>query len=182
MIIFFLEFSQFLFNSLGHCFFFHSNFFLNETNTVLLVEKLLQCRMAETPHPANLTFHGHDGSVPLMSSNRPKAMTAMEGTYPQYSTVTTGAQPNIQGAPRPIFQHAPLLMADFDPIEKSTPDPTDQQCTPLTSWKDVPTFSGTSSKKHGLRVEDWARDMRYLLEVKGPQTRSSQVPGGSAAY
>ena len=35
--------------------------------------------------------------------------------------------------------------------------------------KDVLTFSGTSSKKHGLRVEDWARDMRYLLEVKGPQ-------------
>lgn len=35
--------------------------------------------------------------------------------------------------------------------------------------KDVPTFSGSSSKKHGLQVEDWARDMRFLLELKGPQ-------------
>ena len=77
--------------------------------------------MAETPHPANLTFHGHDGSVPLMPSNRPKAMTAMEGTYPQYSTVTTGAQPNIQGAPQTNLSTCPPTDGRFRPNREIHP-------------------------------------------------------------
>ena len=107
--------------------------------------------MAETPCPTNLTFHGH-GNTPLMSSCHQKPMT------------TTGPQP------RPNFQHSPLLMADFDLLEKSTPEPHRAGMYTTHQLKDVPTFSGTSSTKHGVRVEDWARDMRYLLDVKGPQS------------
>lgn len=76
---------------------------------------------------------------------------------------------NTQATPKSNLHNASLLMADFDPIGRSTPKPTTSGMYTAHQLKDVPTFSGTSSKKHGVRVEDWARDMRYLLEVKGPQ-------------
>ena len=40
--------------------------------------------------------------------------------------------------------------------------------------KGVPVFLGSTSQKHNLKVEDWARDMTYLLTAKGSQPSSVQ--------
>ncbi len=61
-------------------------------------------------------------------------------------------------------------MADFDPLSKSTLSHQTPGTYTAHQLKDVLTFSGSSSKKRGLRVEDWARDTRFLLEVKGSQS------------
>ena len=65
----------------------------------------------------------------------------------------------------------PLQMCEFDPV------PTVPGCAPsvpatvspaLTTHqvKNVATFTG--KEKHGLRIEDWVRDTKYLLDLKGP--------------
>ena len=86
----------------------------------------------------------------------------------------------VRDEQRPESTHptaSPLQLAGFDPLVMSEPVPDQPQPRhdlPHTytshQLKDVPTFSGSSSRKHGIRVEDWARDMRYLLEAKSPQS------------
>ena len=90
-------------------------------------------------------------------------------SQPVVTPVVTSACSSQYLSP-PIVQPAastPLQLAGFDPI------PGPRVCTPFTytshQLKSVATFSGSRSEKHALKVEDWVRDMKYLLEVKGPQ-------------
>ena len=63
----------------------------------------------------------------------------------------------------------PLLLAEFDPIPSGPGDeqPRCPQPTMVTTHqvKGVQTFTGKD--KHGLRLEDWIRDVRFLLQSKG---------------
>ena len=76
--------------------------------------------------------------------------------------------------PPPTRMLTPLQMCEFDPV------PTVPGCAPsvlatvspaprtLTTHqvKNVATFTG--KEKPGPRIEDWVRDMKYLLDSKGP--------------
>ena len=64
---------------------------------------------------------------------------------------------------------SPLHLADFDPLPAKAEDRqlTSPQPRMLTTHqaKGVATFTGKA--KHGPRLEDWIRDIRFLLESKG---------------
>ena len=94
----------------------------------------------------------------------------MQGTTPSphHQTIPPGAQHNTH---QPTCSPYPssIQMADFDPLSKPTLRHQTSGTYTAHHLKDVPTFCGSSGKKHGLRVEDCARDMRFLLELKGPQ-------------
>ena len=91
--------------------------------------------------------------------------------------LTYHGSPSNPFAPHQLHPRIPLL-TDFDPLTPmeplaAHPTTTQQPYVPLTytshQLKNVPTFSGSSSERSNLRVEDWVRDIRYLLELKGPQ-------------
>lgn len=65
----------------------------------------------------------------------------------------------------------PLQMAGFDPVPDGPSVPT-SQCITSHQVKNVGTFSGRD--KQGPKIEDWVRDMRYILELKGPLPPSVQ--------
>lgn len=93
-----------------------------------------------------------------------------------YGSPTNPFTPHRQPTPR-----GPLQLAGFDPVEDDQIEPqVPHQPLPHLPFtytahqlKNVPQFSG-SSDKNGLKVEDWVRDIRYLLEAKGPQPQSLQ--------
>ena len=62
----------------------------------------------------------------------------------------------------PIQPVTPLQMAGFDPIPERNPVP----CITSYQFKNVQIFSGKGNQ--GPSIEDWIRDMKYLLQVKGP--------------
>ena len=73
--------------------------------------------------------------------------------------------PDVQA---PHLQHHPttlLQMCDFDPCFHPVLHPPAATPSAITTHqvKGVATFSGQDK---GLRVEDWVRDMRYVLEAK----------------
>ncbi|XP_033107946.1 uncharacterized protein LOC117109672, partial [Anneissia japonica] len=96
---------------------------------------------------------------------------ALNHTYAQAAapqTSTPGYPSNLEPDVS-IIQPAvsPLLLAGFDP------SPTPEVVLPprvISSHqiKNVPTFTGRD--KYGLKIEDWVRDMKYLLESKGYTT------------
>ena len=63
----------------------------------------------------------------------------------------------------------PLLLAEFDPIPPALGDKQPQYPPPTMvtthQVKGVQTFTGKD--KHSLRLEDWIRDVRFLLQSKG---------------
>ena len=67
---------------------------------------------------------------------------------------------------------SPLQLAGFNP-----PLPVAKCQMPFVytthQVKDVAVFSGSTSEKHGLKVEDWARDMSHLPRDRNPATCSS---------
>ena len=65
---------------------------------------------------------------------------------------------------RPVV--TPLQMAGFDPIPERPVNPI--HCVTSYQFKNVSIFCGKD--KQGPRIEDWVRDMRHLLQLKGSAT------------
>ena len=95
-----------------------------------------------------MDFHGP------MSSPPPQGMTPEDLHELHQMPVLSPIRPAV----------TPLQMAGFDPL----PDIQVNPCITSYQFKNVAIFCGSS--KQGPRVEDWARDMRHLLQVKGAST------------
>ena len=136
-------------------------------------------------HPSMMTlppeFHppvfgvGGSPQLPNPMTPRPSPLCPpqlTEGIQSAAHHTPLTASPSHQPARlTPVDHHvtvSPLQLAGMDPPPQN---PTSHAPFTYTAHqlKDVPTFAGTASEKHGLKVEDWARDMTYLLEAKGPQ-------------
>lgn len=65
---------------------------------------------------------------------------------------------------RPVM--TPLQMAGLDPMPQTLVNP--MHCVTSYQFKNVHIYSGKD--KQGPRIEDWVRDMRHLLHLKGSAT------------
>ncbi|XP_071810535.1 uncharacterized protein [Asterias amurensis] len=81
--------------------------------------------------------------------------------------------------PHQMAATQPIPLNPFSLVNFDSPSPPPQLSVPsqpstYTSHqiRDVQPFSG--STKHGPRIEDWVRDIRYLLQVKGPQPEQAK--------
>ena len=90
------------------------------------------------------------------------------GTPPIRDDIRTPSPEQLRQAPayspvRPAV--TPLQVAGFDPVQEE-PFANPSRCVTSYQLKNVSVFTGRD--KQGPRIEDWVRDMRYLLQVKGP--------------
>ena len=110
--------------------------------------------MAETPSPPNLTF---------MMPPTPPMRTPCSAT---------SHTPGLAGQ-NPHHQLTPQQLIGFDPISRDPNPAMSNSPRTLTThqMKGVPTFTG---REKSMRVDDWIRDMRYLLEAKGSTSERVQ--------
>ncbi|XP_038061104.1 uncharacterized protein LOC119731892 [Patiria miniata] len=113
--------------------------------------------------------------------NQHRTAHLISDTPPQLTPQTTyavtpglGQSPNMEGAHRqyphlvpPSEGVSPLRLAGLDPLHTAAEQRGQGAPRMLTTHqvKSVPTFSG--KERHGPRLEDWIRDMRFLLGCKG---------------
>ena len=120
--------------------------------------------MAQTPNQHQ--------TAPLLADTPPQLT-------PQHTFVNPGLgqSPGLQATPHHSCTQpasvtvSPLQLAGLDPFP-ATPQQTEQRAPRMLTThqvKSVATFTG--KERHGPRVQDWIRDMRYLLQAK------EMVPG-----
>ncbi|XP_071493565.1 uncharacterized protein [Diadema antillarum] len=101
-------------------------------------------------------------------------VSGMGTPVPRDLLTPEGANSMLAETPRrgysPVRQAVtPLQMAGLDPMpEHSANANANVQCVTSYQFRNVSMFSGTN--KQGPRVEDWVRDMRHLLQLKGHTT------------
>ena len=153
--------------------------------TPMLVRTPTDASPMMKPHPSTATlppeFHppvfGVGGSPQLPNPLTPQPSPLCpppltDGVQPAAHHTPRTVSPSHQPAPFTPVSHpftlSPLQLAGLDPHPQHPISHAPYTFT-AHQLKDVPTFAGLASEKHGLKVEDWARDMMYLLEAKGPQ-------------
>ena len=135
--------------------------------------------MAETPRPGLL----EPSPMALATSTPPELATFLATPPPPELTpypkppvaAVTGVPPFPVETPVPPAHRCltPLEMCGFDPVPcplagSSTTNP---RMVTTHQLKGVPSFSG---RDKNIRVEDWIRDMKYILEAKGLTTDDMQ--------
>ena len=109
-----------------------------------------------------------------METPPPPLLTPMPSDDPRSQRART---PSLNSARSPAWQHplpmTPLQMAGFDPVPPEYQEQNFRTApTHIVSHqvKGVNVFSG----KGGAKVEDWVRDMKYVLSSKGHMSQQAQ--------
>ena len=94
---------------------------------------------------------------------------------PTHSSEVTTTNPHGGACSTPVHHESPvahhpmtpLELCGFDPVRRPTPLSRNGLPHAITTHqvKGVQTFTG---RERSIRIEDWIRDMRYVLESKGP--------------
>ncbi|XP_033645285.1 uncharacterized protein LOC117304786 [Asterias rubens] len=131
--------------------------------------------MAATPSPPKLSFNPFMAQFTLPDEVTPSPVL---GQHPTAVIGDLHSTPKHQAATvSPLLHPSNILeMCDFDPSPTRCQPPAEtpqiQSAITTHQVKGVVTFTG---KEKGPKVEDWLRDMQYVLESKGRMTDRAQL-------